>query len=149
MKRIIDRLAKPKDRISRKKIIFTFIWGTFLHWGIIPPLLIFSFRRIDHYLPSLSILPPYNYFLGGGTIFLGIIWTLASILDQWRIGKGTFVPVSAPTQKLVMEGAYKYTRNPMYLGYILLFGGIGLILNSIAIIFGLLPLIVLVSYLLA
>ena len=142
MKRVIKALSQECSDASRGKLIFTFVWGTLLHWGIPPLALILIFRKIDHYLPSLSIFSPYNYILGTGAIILGIIWTVASVLDQWRIGKGTFVSNRYPTRELVIEGSYRYCRNPMYLGYLFLFAGIGFIFNSIGIIFGLLPLII-------
>ena len=142
MKRLIEKFAeKGKENSSRKKLILTFVWGTILHWGIIPPLLVIVFRRADHYLPSLSILPPYNYVLSLGFFILGIIWTIASIIDQWKIGEGTFITASYPTKKLVKQESYHYTRNPMYLGYIFLLAGAGFLFNSIGIIFGLIPIV--------
>ena len=141
--RLVEKLAHPPFFSSRRKIFLTFLWGIILHWGLIPPLLIFLFRKLDRFLPSLALITPYNYILGGGSILVGIIWTVAAILDQWNIGKGTFVPSASPVRRLVTEGAYRYTRNPMYLGYIFLIGGVGLILNSLSLIFALLPLIVL------
>ncbi len=140
MKKIVEKFAQTPQSPPRKKVILTFAWGTLLHWGIIPPVLIIIFRRIDRYLPSLSIRPPYNFFLAAGLLILGLIWTIASILDQWRKGKGTFITSSCPTQKLVIEGCYRYSRNPMWIGYLLLFAGVGVFFNSVSIIFGLLPL---------
>ncbi|NOX96598.1 MAG: polysaccharide deacetylase family protein, partial [Nitrospirae bacterium] len=140
MKKIVEKFARKPQGLPRKKVIFAFIWGALLHWGIIPPALIIIFLRIDHYLPSLSVRVPYNFFLAAGLFILGLIWTIGPILDQWRKGKGTFITSSCPTQKLVTEGCYRYSRNPMWLGYLFLFAGVGLIFNSVAIIFGLLPL---------
>ncbi len=44
----------------------------------------------------------------------GILWTIASILNQWCIGRGTFIPVASPTQKLVVQGCYRYSRNLLW-----------------------------------
>jgi len=113
MVKIIENLVR-KPRISSKKIIFSFFWGILLHWVIIPSVLIIIFRTIDHYLPSLSISRPFNYILATCAFFLGILWTIASILNQWCIGSGTFIPVASPTQKLVVQGCYRYSRNLLW-----------------------------------
>lgn len=60
-----------------------------------------------------------------GTI-LGVIgWPLAlwSVVDQFTRGRGTPVPVMA-TQALLVDGPYRYSRNPMALGTILAYLGI-------------------------
>ena len=47
--------------------------------------------------------------IGTGAVLLGTcIWEFA------RRGRGTLAPVDPPT-KLVVEGLYRYVRNPMYL----------------------------------
>jgi len=143
MKRFIEKLAQKPIAFSKRKVIFAFFWGTLLHWGIIPPALIIISRRIDRHLPSLAIPTPYNYILAASAFLLGIFWTVGSIVDLWKIGKGTFNATSCPTRKLAVEGCYRYSRNPMYLGYLLLFAGVGLMFNSVGIIFGILPLITL------
>jgi protein-S-isoprenylcysteine O-methyltransferase Ste14 len=49
------------------------------------------------------------------------------------IGKGTPVPVEPP-KKLVVEGLYKYSRNPIYVGYWLILIGESLILGQILVL---------------
>jgi protein-S-isoprenylcysteine O-methyltransferase Ste14 len=44
-------------------------------------------------------------------------------------GRGTPAPV-APTERLVVTGAYRYVRNPMYLGVAALIVGQGLLLGQ-------------------
>lgn len=53
---------------------------------------------------------------------LGAPWLLSSIIWQLTKGKGTPVPV-VPTKYFLENGPYRFTRNPMMLGFFLyLFG---------------------------
>ncbi len=55
-----------------------------------------------------------------------VVW---SVRIQYTLGKGTPVPKAA-TQKLVTQGPYAYTRNPMTLGALLMYLGIGVWMGS-------------------
>ncbi|MDR2533221.1 MAG: hypothetical protein LBC81_00320 [Tannerellaceae bacterium] len=57
-------------------------------------------------------------------IILGLCVLLWSTASQWSVGKGTPAP-SAPTRRLVIAGPYKYCRNPIELGAIIYYLGIG------------------------
>ncbi len=52
----------------------------------------------------------------------GLIILLSCIADFARKGKGTLSPAD-PTRKLVVSGLYRYSRNPMYVGVMLMLGG--------------------------
>ncbi len=56
----------------------------------------------------------------GAAIYFWTLWDFASF------GRGTPLPVDAP-KKLVVRGLYRYTRNPMYLGVILVILGLAAI----------------------
>ncbi len=64
----------------------------------------------------------------GGFVLVG--W---SVRVQYALGKGTPAPM-VPTQRLVIRGPYAYTRNPMTLGALFMYLGIGVWLGSGAII---------------
>ena len=49
----------------------------------------------------------------GAAILLKSIWSFA------RVGKGTLAPFDE-TKKLIVVGLYRYVRNPMYVGVILI-----------------------------
>jgi protein-S-isoprenylcysteine O-methyltransferase Ste14 len=61
--------------------------------------------------------------LGGWTL---VVW---SVHIQYTFGKGTPAPKFA-TQKLITHGPYAYTRNPMTLGALLMYLGIGVWMGS-------------------
>ena len=53
---------------------------------------------------------------------MGASFVLHSTFLFFSLGKGTPVPVEPP-KKLVIKGLYKYTRNPIYIAYFLIFLG--------------------------
>lgn len=64
--------------------------------------------------------------------FLGIIIYGKCALDFTFIGRGTPFPLAAP-QKLVINNLYRYSRNPMYLGVILILLGEAVFFGSVLI----------------
>ena len=60
----------------------------------------------------------------GGAIIvaLGSVVLLWCVRDFYVAGKGTLAPW-APPQELVIVGLYRYSRNPMYLGVLLIAAG--------------------------
>ena len=80
--------------------------------------------------PLMTLLPARLGIGGFGIIVLGIVITL------WAAGsfhrKSTpLIPFKQP-QALVENGLYRYTRNPMYLGMVLILGGMALHLGSLS-----------------
>jgi protein-S-isoprenylcysteine O-methyltransferase Ste14 len=55
-------------------------------------------------------------------MFSGFFIMIFCVLRFATEGKGTLSPID-PTKKLVIKGLYKFSRNPMYLGVILLLIG--------------------------
>jgi len=64
--------------------------------------------------------------LGITGVCVGLLFLLWSITTFWSIGRGTPVPFASPT-KLVSSGPFKYTRNPIKLGAVLFYFGLGTI----------------------
>ncbi|MDR1518024.1 MAG: isoprenylcysteine carboxylmethyltransferase family protein [Dysgonamonadaceae bacterium] len=73
-----------------------------------------------------------------------LIWTT---VFQWKIGKGTPAP-NVPTQKLIVSGPYRLCRNPIELGAIFYYLGVGTVFFGImaGIVFFLLGLMIGSSY---
>lgn len=98
---------------------------------IILPLLIYRLGGwLDRALgwPAL-ISPPANVILGGLLTLVGLALALWTIYVQFTLGRGTPIPVMA-TQKLIVRPPYSFCRNPMALGTIVGYLGLGVILGS-------------------
>jgi protein-S-isoprenylcysteine O-methyltransferase Ste14 len=113
---------KEPDRASRE------------HAGVrLPPPLLFLgalvFGIVLEWLWSLgwldSLPPPLRYWLGGG-LFLAGAALLASAIRLFRRA-GTAIPPWEPSTTLVTTGVYRLSRNPIYLGMILIYVGIALV----------------------
>jgi len=81
-------------------------------------------------LPALD-LGAANYFLGGALAILGLFFAFWSIGDQVTRGRGTPLPM-LPTQELLTQGPFRYCRNPMTLGTILAYSGLGIAAGTIS-----------------
>jgi protein-S-isoprenylcysteine O-methyltransferase Ste14 len=96
-----------------------------LFLGLLPFLVAGVGPRLDRRLglPSLRI-GRVNRVLGGLLMVLGFSLGFWSIITQLTRGRGTPLPVM-PTQELLTKGPFRYCRNPMTLGTILAYLGIG------------------------
>jgi len=70
-----------------------------------------------------------NQFAGAVTTAAGVFLVTWSVHTQYTHGKGTPAPAVA-TRKLVTQGPYAYSRNPMTLGALVLYLGIGIWIAS-------------------
>ncbi len=64
-------------------------------------------------------------------IIAGLVILLWCVRDFYIVGKGTLAPWAPPT-KIVIIGLYKYMRNPMYAGVLILILGWSILFQSIA-----------------
>lgn len=81
-------------------------------------------------LPALLLLIPYRPMARSGwftvPIVVGIWIIISAAIEFYRRGQGTLAPWDPPKQ-LVVEGMYRFHRNPMYVGVMfILFGWAGL-----------------------
>ena len=98
-----------------------------------PPLVALTFGILVIY--SKSIFPKIEIgrggFFGSFMIIIGLIIILSAII-QFKKYKTTITPLSPlNATKLIVHGIYKFSRNPMYLGLLLVLFGISIILNPI------------------
>jgi len=97
---------------------------------------------ISLFLDSLFRFPkiflfPMNIIISIIFLIIGVIFGIWSNFEIYRTGKGSPVPLKGThTTELVFKGPYKYSRNPMVFGYILLWLGLGFLFNSIFLILG-------------
>lgn len=76
-----------------------------------------------------------NTFWATGGFFLvlmGLVPLVESFARFALVGLGTPAPI-APTKHLVVSGFYRYVRNPMYVGVILIILGNALIVGNVAV----------------
>lgn len=67
---------------------------------------------------------------GSGLLLAGLVLFLACVLRFAKQGRGTLAPWDPP-RRLVIDGPYRFVRNPMISGVILVLFGEALILHSI------------------
>ncbi|HLZ16753.1 MAG TPA: isoprenylcysteine carboxylmethyltransferase family protein [Cyclobacteriaceae bacterium] len=80
-----------------------------------------------------SVVPGWNFFAGLMLIATGLTMMGLTISSFIRIGRGTLAPWS-PTKKLVVKGLYRYVRNPMILGVLLVLLGESACIWSVALL---------------
>ncbi|MGH8278119.1 MAG: methyltransferase family protein [Gammaproteobacteria bacterium] len=87
---------------------------------------------VQHFYPIHLAKPGHQvivYGLGGLWIFLGLLLAAWALFGFHRGGTSPFP--HAPSSHLVAGGAYRWTRNPMYLALALVSIGIGLLANAL------------------
>ena len=96
---------------------------------VIPVLEVYVSRWLDRSFgfPTFRSLP--LTVLGVFVAVGGWALSLWSVYTQFTLGRGTPIPWMPP-QRLVIQGPYKYVRNPMALGNIIMYMGIAWILGS-------------------
>ncbi|MFX1294460.1 MAG: methyltransferase [Promethearchaeota archaeon] len=118
---------------NKKRRIIALILGGFLFIIVIPVIFYFISRPLDQYFRLNKLLPiPLNWYIGIPIAIFGAIWSFISNVQLFSEGKGEPIPHPAlETKKLLIRGIYKYSRNPMIFGYILLLIELELIFNSL------------------
>jgi protein-S-isoprenylcysteine O-methyltransferase Ste14 len=115
----------------RRRLVVLFVLGT-LFLGLFPLLLVRGSARLDRRLRlrrfRAGIISPIA---GVGLGLAGAFFALPSIRAVVETGSGTPLPMM-PTQRLVVQPPFTYCRNPMTLGTILGYGGIGVWLGSVS-----------------
>jgi protein-S-isoprenylcysteine O-methyltransferase Ste14 len=99
-----------------------------------PPLLFLAALLLglasDHLLPSPFAVPERagHAIIAGALIVIGLTLAATGIRNFSR--SATPVPTNQPTRVLVTTGIHGWTRNPIYLGMFLIYGGVGVAARS-------------------
>jgi protein-S-isoprenylcysteine O-methyltransferase Ste14 len=116
-----------------------------------PPLLFLAALLLgfvsDRLLPlpfSVPRIGLVNSIIAGSLILIGLALAAAGIRNFSRAR--TPVPTNEPTRALVTTGIHGWTRNPIYLGMFLVYGGIGIAARSPSILILTLPLAIAIRY---
>jgi protein-S-isoprenylcysteine O-methyltransferase Ste14 len=116
-----------------------------------PPLLFLTALLLgvvsDRLLPLPFPVPGIDlvyWMIAGCLILIGLALAAAGIRNFSRAR--TPVPTNEPTRALVTTGIHGWTRNPIYLGMFLMYGGIGIAVRSPSILILALPLAIAIRY---
>lgn len=118
-------------KLVLKSLLFTLVVpGTV---GVYLPLIL---ARGRFAILGLNLPVSLGCFAIASTVYLWSVWNFATR------GRGTPLPADAP-KRLVIQGPYLYSRNPMYLalfaallGWLLLYQSIGLLLYTLVVAIG-------------
>ncbi|HUN53627.1 MAG TPA: isoprenylcysteine carboxylmethyltransferase family protein [Smithella sp.] len=141
---IINIIYKGATGTKRIRILLTPLLG-FIFFGIVFLLICASFFLDRFFGFSKFIAKPLEMAISMPFLIIG------SFLWLWCAGKffktkGTPVPINPPP-KLVTDGPYAYSRNPMMTGLFMVMAGIGIFFGSVTLTFFMTPLFVFMSIL--
>jgi len=86
--------------------------------------------RVRHFDMERGLyLPFWAGFIGIGAFLAGVLVVLSCVVSFVVAGRGTPAPFDPP-RRFVASGPYRFVRNPMYLGALLLLSGYGLYARS-------------------
>ena len=124
------RWSKKEHSLPTK--IIAMVCAGILFIFLIPYVAIIILPKFDTllHLPSIFF-GMVNFIAGGLLILCGVFFAWWSIGMQLFEAKGTPLPL-LPTQKLLVNGPFKYCRNPMTFGTICAYGGIGVAVGSLS-----------------
>ncbi len=130
--KVVDSLVETsqKPRSWRFKVVAILI-GVLAFLAIVPAVLFLGAYAIDKYALS-DFWTQLELGFSIGAVVLGLLLALWTVLSQVRIGKGTPVPF-APPEKLIVTGPYRWCRNPLQLGVMIYYLGIGTFFGSLRI----------------
>ena len=114
-----------------------------------PPLLFLGALLVGFALDRLLRLPVpeadlVHWIIAGSLILVGLALAITGIRNFFRAG--TPVPTNESTRVLVTTGIHGWTRNPIYLGMFLVYGGIGVAARSPWTLILMLPLAITIRY---
>jgi len=121
-----------KHRYSDRQRLTAIILGGIFFWIVTPAVIVVGSFIIDQWLHlPRFVLTPVSLILGILLIILGWLFANWTVKVQYALGKGTPIPFIA-TQRLVIKGPYKYCRNPMTLGTMMVYLGVAIWLGSLS-----------------
>lgn len=100
---------------------------------VIPGLALFLLYNVDTRWNTASAAYGIIFFAGIVFLLAGMILLVVTVYLFATVGEGTLAPWD-PTQKLVVEGPYRYVRNPMITGVLTVLVGESIVTGSLAIV---------------
>ena len=141
---IINFIYKVVTGTKRIRLLLTPLFASIFFCIVL--LLIFTSFYLDRFfgLPEF-ISKPFSIVVSLPFLIIGVLlwlWCAGKFIKT----KGTPVPINPPP-KLVTDGPYAYSRNPMMTGLFMIIAGIGILFGSITLTFIMTPLFVFISIL--
>jgi|SRR5271157_3766970 len=102
----------------RRSVVVSILFFVFGGPGIVLVYVPFAITRFQ--IPAGE--PLWQKLIAAAMIVAGLTPLLDSIRRFIYVGRGTLMP-NVPTERLVVNGLYRYVRNPMYLGVVVTLGG--------------------------
>ncbi len=89
----------------------------------------FIVALVVHFIYPVRILPsPLAQYGGLGTIVVSIALSAWSVTEMRKVGASP--DAYRPPSALVASGPFRLSQNPIYLSFVLIYAGVGLIVNS-------------------
>lgn len=127
---LYSKWAKKEQTETRRILALLPAGVLFLY--LLPLAIVRGGASLDRKLGLSPIdLGTFNSILGGLLMIVGFSFALWSIYDQFARASGTPLPM-LPTQKLLVGGPFRYCRNPMTLGTVTAYLGIGVYAGTIS-----------------
>ena len=105
------------------------IFFTIIHPGLVAGLFPFWILGTKTYKEEITEHFGFHKYLAIVIFFIGLTILLSCIIRFAVEGRGTLSPAD-PTKRLVIKGLYKYSRNPMYVGVMLILIGESVFFSS-------------------
>ena len=122
---------EPRDYPVAQRVAVMIPLAVFF-MGLLPAALRYLSARLDRalHLPRLR-LEPVNRLVGSLMMVGGWFLAVGTVAVQLTAGRGTPVPAMAP-QTLLVDGPYRFSRNPMVLGTVIMYLGLAVRIGSLS-----------------
>ncbi len=124
-------LSREKRRNSATYKIMSLLVGVLFFLVVLPGIFIEIGFFIENHL-HLPLNRSIERIISIISLSAGLAIMAWTTIFQWKIGKGVPTP-NAPTRHLIVSGPYRFCRNPIELGAILYYLGIGTMIGNILI----------------
>lgn len=131
-------MGKNEMNSNKRKRVLVLIGSGIFVIIILPLIGIVIGLLIDNLFNFSQLIPfPFNLIIAFPLLAWGFFWSLWANYELYKVGKGSPIPrKDVHTIKVVSSGSYKYCRNPMIFGYIFIWIGLGILVNSFFLTFG-------------
>lgn len=122
---LLLRFSRENTGLGIKAVSLSF--GSVFFLAVLPGLFFYvaSLFGISWPIPE-----PFETVIAVCALLFGLCFLGWATYSQLVIGKGTPAP-TAPTQRLVITGPYRYTRNPIEFGALFYYFGVGVFFGSL------------------